>query len=182
MLTACGSQVTAVNSGATQLASPLGQASGPPAASVGPASVPSTTAPASAAAPLCLAAGKVDRLVVSRVSVIPGNHFRFVFPRGVTVTDPARVRAVASALCALPAMPRGPVSCPNDPGVAYRLSFAAGERGFPAVTADPAGCMQITGLGPARRAVAPATFWTVLGQAMGLQHPGESQFRGSMSS
>ncbi len=152
MLTACGSQVTAVNSGATQLASPLGQASGPPAASVGPASVPSTTAPASAAAPLCLAAGKVDRLVVSRVSVIPGNHFRFVFPRGVTVT------------------------------VAYRLSFAAGERGFPAVTADPAGCMQITGLGPARRAVAPATFWTVLGQAMGLQHPGESQFRGSMSS
>ena len=92
----------------------------------------------------------MTRLVVSRVSALPQNHLHFAFPAGVTVSSPARARAVATMVCGLPAVPHGPMSCPADLGVSYRLSFAAGSESFPVVTAEAGGCGVVTGAGPAR--------------------------------
>jgi hypothetical protein len=148
---ACGSQA-ATTSSATQPASP---------ASSSPAGTGSSAA-------LCSAPATVTRLVVSRVSALPQNHLHFAFPAGITVSSSAQARAVAEAVCGLPAMPRGPMSCPADWGLSYRLSFAAGTRGFPVVAAAAGGCGTVTGAGPERWAVRSPGFWTALAHAMGI--------------
>jgi hypothetical protein len=110
----------------------------------------------------------VTRLVVSRVTALPRNHLHFAFPAGVTVASPARARAVAAAVCGLPAIPRGPMSCPADMGVSYRLSFAAGTRSFPVVTVVAGGCAGVTGAGTVRWTARSPGFWTALAHAMGV--------------
>lgn len=150
---ACGSQA-ATTSSATQPASPA-------STSTGPSGTGSSAA-------LCSDPAAVTRLVVSRVSALPRNHLHFAFPAGITVSSPARARAVAEAVCGLPAMPRAPMSCPADWGLSYRLSFAAGTRSFPVVTAAAGGCGPVTGAGPARWTSRSPWFWTVLAHAMGI--------------
>ncbi len=152
---ACGSQA-ATTSGATQPASPASSPSG-----TGPSGTGSSAA-------LCSAPATVTRLVVSRVSALPQNHLHFAFPAGITVSSPAQARAVAEAVCGLPAVPRGPMSCPADWGLSYRLSFAAGTRSFPVVMAAAGGCGTVTGAGPARWTVRSPGFWTALAHAMGI--------------
>jgi hypothetical protein len=147
---ACGSQA-ATTSSATQ-----------------PASQASTSPSGTGGAALCSAPATVTRLVVSRVSALPQNHLHFAFPAGITVSSPARARAVAEAVCGLPALARGPMSCPADWGLSYRLSFAAGTRSFPVVTAAAGGCGAVTGAGPARSTVRSPGFWTALAHAMGI--------------
>ena len=148
---ACGSQVATTSSAAQ------------PASTASPAS--SGTAGGAA---LCANPASVTRLVVSRVTALPQNHLHFAFPAGVTVSSPARARAVAEAVCGLPEMPHGPMSCPADLGLGYRLSFAAGTRSFPVVTATAGGCGTVTGAGPARWTARSPGFWTVLAHAMGV--------------
>ncbi|HEX9537810.1 MAG TPA: hypothetical protein VGA04_06515 [Streptosporangiaceae bacterium] len=131
---------------------------------------------------LCAAAGSVDRLTVSRVNSIPGNHPRFSFPATVAVGGAAQARAVARALCALRAGPRGPIFCPIDLGVTYRLDFTAAGRSFPAVTIRAGGCEEVSGAGLARWIEGKPTFWTVLGLAMGLTNPGHNTFAGTTPS
>jgi len=154
----CGSQVATTTS-ATQPASPS------PASSSG--IIPGGPAAAGTAA-LCSKQASVTRLVVSRVSALPQNHLHFAFPAGTTVRSPARARAVAAAVCGLPAMPRVVVNCPADLGVSYRLSFAAGSSGFPVVTAAAGGCETVAGAGPARSAARSPGFWAVLAHALGI--------------
>jgi hypothetical protein len=117
-------------------------------------------------AALCADAAHLHHLVVS-VSGPPGppGHFHAVLPGGLRVSDPVRVRAVASALCGLPAMPHSPLPCPADFGGSYRFSFAAAGRSFPAVTAKATGCQSVSGLGPAR--MASAAFWALLHKELG---------------
>jgi hypothetical protein len=158
---ACGSQV-ATTSSATQPASAASPASASPAS----ASPASDGAGGSAA--LCSDLPSVTRLVVSRVTALPQNHLHFAFPAGVTVSSPARARAVARAVCGLPLMPRGPMSCPADLGLSYRLSFAAGSRSFPVVTIMTGGCAVVKGAGPVRWTARSPGFWAVLAHAMGL--------------
>jgi hypothetical protein len=110
----------------------------------------------------------VTRLVVSRLSALPQNHLHFAFPAGITVRSPARARAVAAAVCGLPAMPRVVVNCPADLGISYRLSFAAGSRGFPVVAATAGGCESVAGAGPVRSADRSPGFWAVLARALGV--------------
>ncbi len=110
----------------------------------------------------------MTRLVASRASALPQNHLHFAFPAGITVPSPARARAVAEAVCGLPAMPRAVMNCPADLGVSYRLSFAAGTRSFPVVTVSAGGCAGVTGAGPVRSADRSPGFWTVLAHAMGI--------------
>jgi len=153
----CGSQVATTTS-ATQPASP-GTAS--------PGVIPGGPEAAGRAA-LCSKQASVTRLVVSRVSALPQNHLHFAFPAGTTVRSPARARAVAAAVCGLPAMPRVVVNCPADLGVSYRLSFAAGSRSFPVVTAAAGGCETVAGAGPARSAARSPGFWGVLAHALGI--------------
>jgi hypothetical protein len=131
---------------------------------------------------LCAVAGAVDRLTVSRVNSIPGNHQQFSFPATVAVAGAAQARAVARALCALPARPRGPIFCPIDLGVTYRLGFAVSGPSLPPVTIGAGGCEEASGAGMARWIGSTPAFWTVLGQAMGLTNPGHSAFVGTMPS
>jgi len=154
----CGSQVATT----TSAARPASPSTPSPGGIIpgGPASVGS--------AALCSEQEAVTRLVVSRVSALPQNHLHFAFPAGVTVSSPARARAVAKAVCGLPLMPHGPMSCPADLGLGYRLSFAAGTRSFPVVTATAGGCGTVTGAGPARWTARSPGFWTVLAHAMGV--------------
>lgn len=121
---------------------------------------------------VCAHAGDVDRLTIGRVNYFPQNHVYFSFPAQVTVTDARRSQAVAQALCTLPAMPAGTISCPADWGINYRLIFTAGDSKLTPVTVDATGCQQVTGLGPVRWIALSPTFWGVLATAAGID-PGE---------
>ena len=153
LVAACGSQAATTSSAAQ------------PASTASPAST--STAGAGGVA-LCARPATVTRLAVSRVNTLPQNHLHFAFPAGITVSSPARARAVAGAVCGLPAMPGGPMNCPADWGLSYRLSFAAGIRSFPVVTARASGCVEVTGAGRMRWTARSPAFWTVLAHAMGI--------------
>jgi hypothetical protein len=172
-LSACGS----VTVTATGTAAHTGSASQVPSA-IGAASQVRSAGRGT----LCAAAGAVDRLTVSRVNSIPGNHQQFSFPATVAVAGAAQARAVARALCALPARPRGPIFCPIDLGVTYRLGFAVSGPSLPPVTIGAGGCEEASGAGMARWIGSTPAFWTVLGKAMGLTNPGHSAFVGTMPS
>jgi hypothetical protein len=103
------------------------------------------TARASAGVPLCQAAHQMDQLEIRLTASQP----REILPRALTTTDTARVRALASALCALPPLPRG-LHCPTAPRGALLLVFAAPGHGFTQVRIQDSGCPNVTGLGPAR--------------------------------
>jgi hypothetical protein len=153
-LAACGTQQAVTTSSASQPARPA------------------TSTPASPAqgGALCSDTSAVTRLVVTRVDALPQNHLHFAVPAGVTISDPAAARAVARAVCALPAAPHAVMFCPADFGVSYRLSFAAGRTAWPVVTVAAGGCGGVSGAGPERQATS-ATFWIDLAKALGVAHP-----------
>jgi hypothetical protein len=122
-----------------------GGAGHPASADAGHSTGPAAVASASAGVPLCAAAQKVDRVVASR----PASHLREILPRGITITDAPRVRALAAALCALPPMPPG-LQCPADFGGVFQLVFAAGGRDFHPVRIQLSGCRAVAGIGPTR--------------------------------
>jgi hypothetical protein len=132
-LTACGSSTVA------------GGATHPASAGAGGSTGPAPGVTASAGIPLCAAAGTVDRVVATP----GGSHVRALLPGGITISDAARVRALAAALCALPPMPAG-LHCEAATGGAFRLTFAAGSQSFRPVGVQLTGCRSVTGLGPSR--------------------------------
>lgn len=140
--------------------------------------------PSSNSAPAATALGRalsqLDRLVVVRSNAFPQNHMRFSFPAEMTVSDPAKVQAVARALLALPPVPSGAFAVPIDLGVTYRLIFATAHEQLPAINVDATGAQTVRGLGRTRWAASSPGFWTTLGKAMGLAHPGNGAFRGRM--
>jgi hypothetical protein len=141
---------------------------------------PGPSRPASAARPtLCGSVASLDRLVVDRSDAFPQNHMRFSFPAEVTVADATQVRAAARALCSLPNMPTGTISCPADLGIVYDLAFSASGRAFPTVEVDATGCQGVRGLGSERWVARSPGFWPTLGGAMGLASPSYATFRGS---
>lgn len=127
---------------------------------------------------LCGSVPTLDRLVVHRSDAFPQNHMRFSFPDEVTVADVTKVRAAAQALCSLPKMPTGAISCPADFGIVYHLVFFAGERALPPVEVDATGCQTVRGLAHVRWVARSPEFWPALGRAMGLASPSYSTFRG----
>jgi predicted small secreted protein len=120
-------------------------------------------ASASAGAPLCAAAPTVDRVVAS----LPAGHLREVLPRGITITDAPRVRALAAALCALPPMPSGLQPCPADFGGVFQLVFAAGGRAFHPVRIQLSGCRTVAGIGPTRSWSRSPQFGRLLTETVG---------------
>jgi hypothetical protein len=101
---------------------------------------------ASAGVPLCAEARQLDQLQIRLTASQP----REILPRALTSTDTARVRALASALCALPPLPHGR-HCPTVPRGALLLVFAAPGHGFTQVRIQDAGCANVAGIGPARQ-------------------------------
>jgi hypothetical protein len=129
-----------------------------------------------AQATLCADPAAVTRLQIVRIVAprVPGAQT--ASPSRFAVIGPAGARAVARALCALPGMPRGIMSCPAMfPGTSYQLRFTAAGRPLPAVTLEATGCGTVTGAGQVRRATS-AAFWRVLATAAGLSPPGQRVF------
>jgi hypothetical protein len=150
VLAACGS--TAAGGAGTSASAGAGHSTG--AAGV---------AGASAGAPLCAAAPTVDRVVAS----LPAGHLREILPRGITITDAPRVRALAAALCALPPMPAGLQQCPAEFGGVFQLVFAAGGRAFHPVRIQLSGCRAVAGIGPTRSWSRSPQFGRLLTATMG---------------
>jgi hypothetical protein len=160
-----------------------GTATGPPASNRNAAPATSASQMRSAASgTLCADAGAVDRLTVSRIDAIPANRSHFSFPAVVTVRDAAQARSVARQLCALQPQPRDVVACPADLGVTYQLEFATSRHSLPPVVIRAGGCEQVSGAGLPLWTMRTPAFWAVLGQAMGLAHPGHAAFSGTMMS
>jgi Tfp pilus tip-associated adhesin PilY1 len=128
---------------------------------------------------LCRNTASITRLKIMRYGVVRVPELQSSFPDQVTVTSPARARAVARALCALPSMPGGVFSCPDEVvGTTYLLTFAAGGRELSAVTIEATGCEVVSGVGPARWAATSPGFWRVLATSAGLSPRGWSVFSG----
>jgi hypothetical protein len=125
---------------------------------------------ASAGVALCRDVPNLTKVTVSRTMSLHVLEPALVLPRGITVKKPHLVRGLATALCGLPKMPRGPVSCPAQFGASLRLAFAAGRRPFRPVIVQISGCRVVSGLGPART-VPSAAFWRTLGKDLGFKFP-----------
>ena len=137
----------------------------------GPAGQPGPAPPASSAVAVSLCADRAHlvRMVVSLGAGFMPGPVQAAQPVGVTVSDPARVRAVAAALCGLPVMPSAHLACPAIRGGAYRLTFFAAGRMFPPVMVETAGCRRlVSGLGPARQA--SGSFLGLLRRELGPGH------------
>jgi hypothetical protein len=173
LLAACGS-VPAPGSGAAPAASG-GAASRAAAASPSPSLSPSAS-PGNGQVALCRDASTVTSLRIVRAPGPRVPQEQAVFPGQVTVTSPAHAQQVARALCALPAMPHGLMSCPAMfPGTTYQLIFTADGQQLPPVTVEATGCEIVTGAGPVRRVVSQ-DFWQLLAVVAGISPPGRSVF------
>jgi hypothetical protein len=183
-LAACGSsQAPGAASGASATPTPTATATGTgtgtaAATAAGPPAAASPGATATQVA-LCQHTASVTGLEIVRNQVVRRPVLQIGFPNQVTVASPARARAVARALCALPRMPRGIFSCPNlVAGTTYLLRFTASGRRPGPVAIQATGCEVVTGVGPARQAATSPGFWRVLGTAAHLRPPGRSAFSG----
>lgn len=100
---------------------------------------------------LCREIPKLTRVTVTRTpGAGPLHHVREVLPIGFTIRNAVTVRRIATMLCALPALPRGFMSCPNPAGGSFRLFFGAPGKAIAAIGVQYAGCHVVSGLGPAR--------------------------------
>jgi len=140
----------------------------------GPASQPAAgastaaagTGSPSAAVPLCADASHLDRLVVVVLSSgLLRTPFREALPAGITITDPAKVRAMAAALCALPVLVPNHMQCPQIRGYGYRLTFAAAGRTFRPVLVQLSCHRSVSGLGPVR--MLTVALWDQLRKELG---------------
>jgi hypothetical protein len=173
-LAACGSVAASGSGAGSGHASPSRSASGRASGSPGSAGGGVGFSPPA----LCQDGARLTSLEIVRNHGTKLPELQPGFPIQITVTDPARVRAVARALCSLPDMPRGLLHCPALLlGTAYTLHFTAGGRPLPLVTINSTGCEAVTGVGPVRRAISPG-FWRVLAEAIGVKPPGPPVFGG----
>ena len=167
-LAACGTTVAGTGTAASGPASAT--TARPSVSGVNPGGVMIGAGPAKAVA-LCRAIPVLTRMTFMLSARPPSQHLREVLPAGFAIRDPATVRQVATLLCALPAVPPGPMMCPNDMGASYRMFFVAGSRGFDEVTVDVSGCRVVTGLGPARSWAASTVLEQALSQHFGIHFP-----------
>jgi hypothetical protein len=176
VLAACGSsQVPGAASGASPSPSP----SPTVATTVGGSSATASPSATAMQVALCQRTASVTGLVIVRNGVVRVPVLQIAFPNQVTVASPARARAVARALCALPLMPHGIFSCPNlAVGTTYQLRFTADGRRLPAVIIEATGCEVVTGVGSARWVSTSPGFWRVLATAAHLTPPDRSVFSG----
>lgn len=128
---------------------------------------------------MCRSVTHLTTFVLRRNPTIAAQQRRFVFSSEVRTTNAAIVQQVARTVCELPARIPGQLyHCPPaGPNIIYSLEFFQQARRFPTITLPTWGCGNITGLGRRPR-LASATIWVILGQAIGLFHPGHSAFVG----
>jgi hypothetical protein len=175
LLAACGTTPAPSTAGAA----PAGASGSPATATTGSGTAGTGTAGSGTAqVTLCRNAAAVTSLRIVRLPGLRVPEAQTAFPSRTTVISPAHARAVARALCALPATPHGIFNCPAlFPGTSYQLRFTADGQALPVVTIQATGCEIVTGVGQPRRAVSPA-FWRVLATAAGVSPPGLPAFTG----
>ena len=169
-LAACGTTVAGTGTAASGTAShaPAVRASAPPSVNPGGVMIPAGPVKDTA---LCGAVPKLTGMTFMLSPRPPSRHLREVLPAGFAIKDPATVRQLATLLCALPAVPPGQMTCPNDMGASYRMSFVAGGRGFGVVTVEVSGCRVVTGLGPPRSWSTSTALEQALSQHFGIHFP-----------
>jgi hypothetical protein len=172
LLAGCGSVPAPGSSGAAG----SGTAASPSAATTPSPSASPSTSPGNGQVALCRDAGTVTSLRIVRAPGPRVPQEQAAVPGMVIVTSPAHARAVARALCGLPAMPHGLISCPAMfPGTNYQLTFTTDGQALPPVTIEATGCATVTGVGPVRQATS-AAFWRVLAVAAGVSPPDQGTF------
>ena len=112
--------------------------------------------------PLCAGARQPDQVVLR----LTDAHAREILPRAATVTDPARVRALAAALCRLPRIPPGQ-HCPGALPGAILLQFSVQGHAYSRLLIHDSGCPSVTGLGAARQWSWSSRPGRLLGEAVG---------------
>jgi len=161
-LAACGSQVTVAQ----------------PASADGPGAAPTPGGAAVAAVALCRNIPQLTSVVVTRTMAFRAPQNGPIMPRGISIMEPGLVRGLAAALCGLPKMPPGLMTCAAGSGSSVRFGFAAGGRGFPPVTVQAGGCLVVTGLGSARTASSAAFWGTLSADLAGSSSPSTSRSAG----
>ena len=126
------------------------------------ASEPGSAQTASAGLPLCAGPRQPDQVVLR----LTDAHAREILPRAATLTDPARVRALAAALCRLPRIPPGQ-HCPAARPGAVLLEFSAQGHAYARLLIHDSGCASVTGLGAARQWSWSSRPGRLLGEAVG---------------
>ena len=117
---------------------------------------------AAAGLPLCGGARQPDQVVLR----LTDAHAREILPGAATVTDPARVRALAAALCGLPRASPGQ-HCPGALPGAILLEFSAQGHAYARLLIHDSGCPSVTGLGAARQWSWSSRPGRLLGEAVG---------------
>ncbi|HVA03538.1 MAG TPA: hypothetical protein VMU64_07270 [Acidimicrobiales bacterium] len=116
---------------------------------------------------------------MTRTDEFPQNQISSAFADHVTSSDAAAIAAFARTACPAPVLPFEE-NCPADFGVTHALNFLVGTAEMETITADPAGCSSLTGLGPTR--AGGPSFWDQLAVALVLPAPREycDPFRGRL--
>jgi hypothetical protein len=118
-------------------------------------------------------ASEITKLEFSTSTSIAANPAPAV---NVTVTDARLAQAAFEATLSLPAIPAGPMSCPNDFGVLYHLTFWGKNSVVAQVTLDPTGCqgadVTTTSSTTSLWAASTPTYWPAL--AANLEVPQEN--------
>jgi hypothetical protein len=164
-LAACGSQ----------------RAAGQSMSAGGPGTAPAPSGAALAGAALCQDIPRLTRVAVSSTTAFRAVQPRLTLPRGIIIVERGRVRGLAAALCGLPKMPPGPMTCLARFRGLLRFGFTAGGRPFPFVTVQVGGCWAVAGLGRARTARS-AKFWRTLAEDTGLSPPPNTSQSGGINS
>jgi len=142
---------------------------------------PSTTAAASPpGGSICADPGALTSAHITRDDLLD-NPLVFGVPAKVTVTDRGKVHALASALCTLPLLPKGPIFCPADLGVRYLVVFSAKSVIRARVTIELGGCETVTGLDGTRWASKTPRLWHVLADALGRPHATYAEIAGRLN-
>ena len=123
---------------------------------------PGGTPAASAGLPLCAGARQPDQVMLR----LTDAHAREILPRAATVRNPARVRALAAALCRLPRIPPGQ-HCPGALPGAILLQFSVQGHAYSRLLIHDSGCPSVTGLGAARQWSWSSRPGRLLGEAVG---------------
>jgi hypothetical protein len=166
-LAACGNTVAGQGAGGSGAARATARAS---AGAVNPGGV-RIPASSTARVAMCREIPGLTRMSFMLATRPANLNDREALPFGLTIRDPATVRAVATQLCALPRVPAGHLMCPDVTGASYRLFFFAGNRAFPQITVGMSGCRVVTGLGPVRSWSTSAALRHALDQHFGIHFP-----------
>jgi hypothetical protein len=146
--------------------------------------VPAGTPPAFGAGTECQTTGRPILPVVSSIEFDRQSDASgtFTFPAAVRITDRQRIETFMTALCSLQRETPGFYHCVASTiePVIYTVDLSAGKQAWPPVSITAWTCSQVGGLGgDGFRQMANASFWTSIGDALGIADADLQTFTGT---